>query len=425
MSTAHNSNQPITLRSVASGITKPFRWLSEKLVGEPAEMCRLIEVIGRGEFGRSILAQISSTMRFHTFKVMKKGEEAMTEKRMFEVLPWSDASFLVHIFSCFETPQSIVFNMEYTSEFLKLRLEKGPIRSDSARFYGACVLMGVQFLHDLKICHNNLKLEAVFLDLNGYAKIGGLGNCVEGMGAFDSTTSVPENTKDVAPEIMKGYPHTRAVDWWSLGVLIKQMLTGARATEEETPVSDAAFDLITKLLAEDPKDRLGYGNRGAEEIKNEEYFKGCDWHGINFHQVMPSFRPEIRFSEDVDDASEQRVVQLSKENVVAEDFIKLLQEAVNNQNLEEIGDFFWGTVLYRANGESRELSNLEAVLEIANKWIIERVLEASFVEERRVEGVRIRVEIGTEEDGEKDLADVYIVEYREADFRILQVDRRG
>ncbi|KAJ1172883.1 hypothetical protein NDU88_004725 [Pleurodeles waltl] len=94
------------------------------------------------------------------------------------------------------------------------------------RFYSACVVLGLQFLHDHKIVYRDLKLDNLLLDTEGYVKIADFGLCKEGMGFGDRTSTFCGTPEFLAPEVLTDTSYTRAVDWWGFGVLVYEMMVG-------------------------------------------------------------------------------------------------------------------------------------------------------------------------------------------------------
>ncbi|KFV86484.1 Serine/threonine-protein kinase N2, partial [Struthio camelus australis] len=194
-----------------------------------------IAMLGRGHFGKVLLAQYKATGKLYAIKALKKKDiisrdeidSLNCEKRIFEVVNSSDHPFLVNMFACFQTPHHACFVMEYTpGGDLMMRIHEDIFPEHMARFYAACVVLGLQFLHGKKIIYRDLKLDNLLLDAEGFVKIADFGLCKEGIGFGDHTNTFCGTPEFLAPEVLTDVSYTRAVDWWGLGVLIYEMLVG-------------------------------------------------------------------------------------------------------------------------------------------------------------------------------------------------------
>lgn len=203
--------------------------------GMSIENFRLISVLGRGHFGKVILSQYRSTGEYFAIKALKKGdiiardevESLLSEKRIFEVANSIRHPFLVNLFACFQTEAHVCFVMEYAAGGdLMMHIHADVFSEPRAVFYAACVVLGLQFLHENKIIYRDLKLDNLLLDTEGYVKIADFGLCKEGMGYGDRTGTFCGTPEFLAPEVLTETSYTRAVDWWGLGVLIFEMLVG-------------------------------------------------------------------------------------------------------------------------------------------------------------------------------------------------------
>lgn len=196
---------------------------------------KLISVLGRGHFGKVILSQYRNTGEYFAIKALKKGdiiardevESLLSEKRIFEVANSIRHPFLVNLFACFQTEAHVCFVMEYAAGGdLMMHIHADVFSETRAVFYAACVVLGLQYLHENKIIYRDLKLDNLLLDTEGYVKIADFGLCKEGMGFGDRTGTFCGTPEFLAPEVLTETSYTRAVDWWGLGVLIFEMLVG-------------------------------------------------------------------------------------------------------------------------------------------------------------------------------------------------------
>uniref|UniRef100_A0A3P9LBC6 protein kinase C n=1 Tax=Oryzias latipes TaxID=8090 RepID=A0A3P9LBC6_ORYLA len=292
---------------------------------------RLIAVLGRGHFGKVLLSEYKKTGTMYAIKALKKGDiiardevdSLMCEKRIFEIVNMSHHPFLINLFACFQTSQHVCFVMEYTAGGdLMMHIHTDVFTEPRAVFYAACVVLGLQFLHDHKIVYRDLKLDNLLLDTDGYVKIADFGLCKEGMGYGDRTSTFCGTPEFLAPEVLTDTSYTRAVDWWGLGVLIYEMLVGESPFpgDDEEEVFDSivndevryprflsteAIGIMRRLLRRNPERRLGSGEKDAEEVKKQPFFRSVDWEALLQRKVPPPFVPSIRGKEDVSNFDEE------------------------------------------------------------------------------------------------------------------------
>ncbi|OCT65392.1 serine/threonine-protein kinase N2 [Xenopus laevis] len=278
-----------------------------------------ISVLGRGHFGKVLLAQFKETGKVFAIKALKKRdivsrdelESLQCEKRIFEAVNSSRHPFLVNLFGCFQTQGHACFVMEYMSGGdLMMHIHSNVFSEPTARFYSACVVLGLQFLHEKKIIYRDLKLDNLLMDSSGFVKIADFGLCKEGMGNGDRTSTFCGTPEFLAPEVLTDTSYTYAVDWWGLGVLIYEMLVGECPFpgDDEEEVFDSivneevqyprflstdAINIIRKLLRKSPERRLGAGAGDAEEIKPQPFFQEMDWDALYAQQMKPPVVPVL------------------------------------------------------------------------------------------------------------------------------------
>ncbi|XP_073705520.1 serine/threonine-protein kinase N2 [Garra rufa] len=286
---------------------------------------KCVAVLGRGHFGKVLLAEYSITGEMFAIKALKKGdivardevESLMCEKRIFETVNSVRHPFLVNLFACFQTKEHVCFVMEYAAGGdLMMHIHADVFSEPRATFYAACVVLGLQFLHEHKIVYRDLKLDNLLLDTEGFVKIADFGLCKEGMGFQDRTSTFCGTPEFLAPEVLTETSYTRAVDWWGLGVLIFEMLVGESPFpgDDEEEVFDSivndevryprflsteAISVMRRLLRRNPERRLGAGERDAEDVKKHLFFRNIEWDGLLAKKVKPPFVPTIQSSSDV------------------------------------------------------------------------------------------------------------------------------
>jgi serine/threonine protein kinase len=120
----------------------------------------------------------------------------------------------------------------------------------------------------------------------------------------------------IAPEMLNQKPYTKAVDWWSFGILLYEMMIGIPPFYDENTnkmyqailnapvkfppgeISDSAQDLILGLLERTPTSRLGSGPADFEEIKEHDFFSELNWDMVMKRQVVPEWKPTIASEDD-------------------------------------------------------------------------------------------------------------------------------
>jgi len=218
----------------------------------------------------------------------------------------------------FQSKDKLYFVLDYCAGGeLFFHLGKlGTFPEARACIYTAEIVLAISYVHDLDIIYRDLKPENVLLDARGHIRLTDFGLSKEGIsssstGAY-SFCGTPEY---LAPEILNRQGHGRAVDWWSLGALLYEMLTGLppfycrdreklfekiRKSELTYPryLSPRAVSLLRGLLMRDPKRRLGSGPTDAEEIKSHPFFADVDWEKLAGGEIPPPWDPQLHSSMD-------------------------------------------------------------------------------------------------------------------------------
>lgn len=175
--------------------------------------------------------------------------------------------------------------------------------------------MAIEHLHKNNIIYRDLKPENVLIGKDGYIKITDFGLSKQDIMDNSSAKSFVGTPEYLAPEVVEQKGHGKAVDWWSLGAIIFEMITGnppfyskdrkklfenivnVRVKFPST-ISTAAAGLLKKLFCYDPEERLGSGPNGVQNIKDDPFFKEIDWELLLAKKIKPPFIPKISSSTD-------------------------------------------------------------------------------------------------------------------------------
>ncbi|KRZ89302.1 Protein kinase C-like 1 [Trichinella sp. T8] len=266
----------------------------------------ILKLLGKGSFGKVMLVELKAKGQYYAMKCLKKdvilnGEDiecTFIERRV--LILGQQSPFLTKVFWCFQSPEYVFFVMEYLAgDFMLLKYNV------AWNFF------------TLEILYIDLKLDNVLLDVEGHIHLTDFGMCKTEMNRENGLASTFCGTPDyIAPEIIKGKLYSEAVDYWSFGVLLYEMLVGQspfhgeREDElfesilNEQPVfpktlSREAARCLHALFDRNPSTRLGMPGCPHGPIRSITFFRSIDWKKIQQRQVVPPFKPTVKSAADV------------------------------------------------------------------------------------------------------------------------------
>lgn len=292
----------------------------------PADF-ELRKVLGKGGYGkvfqvRKITGQDAGTI--FAMKVLRKASIVRNQKDTAHtkaersILEAVKHPFIVDLMYAFQTGGKLYLILEYLSGgelFMHLERE-GIFLEDTACFYLAEIILALEHLHKQGIIYRDLKPENILLDAHGHVKLTDFGLCKEHIQEGIVTHTFCGTIEYMAPEILTRSGHGKAVDWWSLGALMYDMLTGAPPFTAENRkktiekilrgklllppyLTPDARELIRKLLKRQVAQRLGAGPSDGSCIRCHPFFKHINWPDVLSRKLEPPFKPSLASEDDV------------------------------------------------------------------------------------------------------------------------------
>ncbi|ETL92608.1 AGC/AKT protein kinase, variant [Phytophthora nicotianae] len=309
----------------------------------------LLKVIGKGAFGKVMLVRkkvpdgSSNPNAIYAMKVLKKAsvfaknqvEHTKSERRILRDI---DHPFVVRLRYAFQNEDKLYLVMDYYnggSLFFHLRKSR-KFSEKRARFYAAQLLMSMSHLHELNIAYRDLKLENILMDDKGFIALTDFGLSKENVDVPDGAKTFCGTAEYIAPELLKGLPYGKAVDWWGFGTLLYEMMTGQtpffdrnrkrmfhnilhRDVVFTQAFSEDAKDLLTGLLRRDPAKRLGSGPSGVQEIMDHPFFASIDFDKLLKREVEPPFKPVVNSEADTGNVANIFTREMARDSPVTQE----------------------------------------------------------------------------------------------------------
>ncbi|XP_058242446.1 cGMP-dependent protein kinase 1a isoform X2 [Hemibagrus wyckioides] len=284
----------------------------------------IIDTLGVGGFGRVELVQLKSD-EYKTFamKILKKRhivdtrqQEHIRSEKL--IMQEAHSDFIVRLYRTFKDSKYLYMLMEAClgGELWTILRDRGSFEDSTTRFYTACVVEAFAYLHSKGIIYRDLKPENLILDHRGYAKLVDFGFAKK-IGFGKKTWTFCGTPEYVAPEIILNKGHDISADYWSLGILMYELLTGSPPFSGPDPmktyniilrgidmiefpkkITKNAANLIKKLCRDTPSERLGNLKNGVKDIQKHKWFEGFNWDGLRKGTLTPPIIPSVTSATD-------------------------------------------------------------------------------------------------------------------------------
>eukprot|EP01097_Dermamoeba_algensis_P008828 TRINITY_DN603_c0_g4_i1.p1 TRINITY_DN603_c0_g4~~TRINITY_DN603_c0_g4_i1.p1 ORF type:complete len:543 (+),score=136.16 TRINITY_DN603_c0_g4_i1:95-1630(+) len=333
--------------------TEYIRLRRIKLTGQQFDS---IKLIGRGAFGEVRLVRRKGSNEVYAMKKLKKAEMIKKDqvahvKAERNVLAdvnyyYNRNPWVVSLYYSFQDENYLYLVMEYVpgGDMMNLLIKEDKFSESMTRFYIAEIVLAIEAVHQMEYIHRDIKPDNILIDKDGHIKLSDFGLCTglttKGLANLYKTLegestnlkkddigysketidtwkkkrkvmahSIVGTPDYIAPEVFMQKGYGKECDWWSVGVIMFEMLFGYPPFCAETPAetyrkimnyretlvfpddtecTDEAKDLIERFLS-DAHERIGY--KGSEEIKQHPFFKSVDWK--NIRRTKAPFIPKL------------------------------------------------------------------------------------------------------------------------------------
>jgi len=282
-----------------------------------------IKLIGKGSYGNVYLVRYNKTKQIYAMKVYiksdirEKNQENNTKSER-NLMTQINFPFIVSVKFAFQTESKLFLVQEFIQGGdLFFHMHSCPkFPNEKAKFYAVEIILAIEYLHNNNMIYRDLKPENILIGKDGHIKLTdfGLSKMVESIN--NKSYTICGTIQYLAPEIMGGEGYDASVDWWSLGVMLYEMLTNKlpykfkydgkynleiyrRNIIFPSWIDENAKDLISKLLIFDPNQRIGNGADKSDDIKKHPYFSDIDWNKALNKEIEPPFIPKVDDETDI------------------------------------------------------------------------------------------------------------------------------
>lgn len=285
------------------------------------EELRTIALLGCGGFGAVTLEQHKDTGKTYALKRLSKGFIVKTKMqqgtiREKDILALCDSDFVIKLFATFKDDQYLYFLLEPAlGGELYATYHKHRFHGDAkkAKFFSGTVVFCFEHLHQRNILYRDLKPENLLLDEKGNCKLTDMGLAKVVIGKTYTTCGTPDY---FAPEVIQQTGMGKGVDWWTLGVLIHELMSGHAPFEANDPMEtyqkivrgvnrvrftykdSDAVELVKNMLKHQPSERLPMRVGGTRNIKSHNWYGDFNWENLANRTMEAPYKPSVKSATD-------------------------------------------------------------------------------------------------------------------------------
>ena len=224
--------------------------------------------------------------------------------------------FIIHLHATFQNEKKFYFILEYCpgGELYSLLIRKEKFTEEQAKFYAAQMVLALEFMHSKNIIYRDLKPENILIDQDGYIRFTDFGLSKSGKVSQKDKYSLVGTPEYMSPEVLMNEDSDKALDFWALGAIIHEMVTGSppfysedqndmfdqiknKPFKMQAVATDQCKSLLAGLLMKNPQERLGAKN--INDIKEHPWFGSVNWLAVLGKQYRSPFVPVLKSKEDV------------------------------------------------------------------------------------------------------------------------------
>lgn len=291
-----------------------------------------LKVLGQGTYGKVLLVRETRTNRLFAQKQLKKASMIVEEKHVVqtrterEILESVRHPYIVKLFYAMQDKEKLYLILEYAQggELFNYLADQSMLSEDAVQFYCAEMILALYHLHvNVGVVYRDLKPENCLLDSEGHLVLTDFGLSKVATDSDASCRTFLGTPEYMAPEILEGLEYDYAVDWWSLGAVCYDLLTGNppypgddhktilgkiwKSKKVDFPfyLTRDAQNFMSRLLVRNPKSRWGY--KDIEKIKNHSFFDGIEWDLLERRDpnIVPPIVPIITDPEKAENFSKE------------------------------------------------------------------------------------------------------------------------